>query len=264
MKKEVALVCSSGSSRGLTQIGAIEALTDRGYRIHAVAGCSIGAIVGSMCAAGKLQELKEFFLSMDIKQMVRLSDFSVHANYIIKGSRLLEAFSKMIPDVRIEELPTPLALVATDLRTGREAVLREGNLAQMIRASFSLPVILQPVEHEGMLLVDGGITNPLPLNRVERKEGDLLVALNVSAPIDTTKDDAQDKHALTMLDRVSDIMIVQNGEMMKQLCPPDMEMQIAINDLGTYDYDKADQLIALGYELMSREIDTYEIRMRHG
>lgn len=259
MKKDVALVCSSGSSRGLTQIGAIEALTNRGYRIHAVAGCSIGAIVGSMCAAGKMQELKDFFLSMSLQQMFRLSDFSVHADYIIKGSRLLEAFSNIVPDMRIEDLPMPLSLVATDIRSGREAVFREGELAKLIRASFSLPVIFQPVEHEGMLLVDGGITNPLPLNRVERTEGDLLVALNVSAPIDVNKTDGtQNRHAFSLLDRVSDIMIVQNGELMKQLCPPDMEMRVAINDLGTYDYDKADSLIALGYKLMSQEIDRYE------
>jgi NTE family protein len=136
-------------------------------------------------------------------------------------------------------------------------VFREGNLATLIRASFSLPVILRPVEYQDMLLVDGGVTNPLPLNRVDRKEGDILVALNVSAPIDTGKD-APSQLPFSLLDRVSDIMLVQNSELIKQLCPPDMEMQIAINDLGTYDYDKADELIALGHELMTREIDRYE------
>lgn len=257
MKKEVALVCSSGSSRGLTQIGAIDALEERGYHIHSVAGCSIGAIIGSMCAAGKLSELKTFFREMNMRQMFRLSDFSVGREYLIKGAKLLEAFSSMIPEVRIENLPTPLALVATDIRTGSEQVFREGNLAQIIRASFSLPVILRPVEYDGMLLVDGGITNPLPLNRVARKEGDILVALNVSAPIDTSKD-LPSQLPFSLLDRVSDIMLVQNSELMKQLCPPDMEMQIPINDLGTYDYDKADELIALGHELMTCKIDRYE------
>jgi len=190
-------------------------------------------------------------------QMFRLSDFSVGREYLIKGAKLLEAFGSMLPDRRIEDLPTPLALVATDIRTGREQVFREGNLAQLIRASFSLPVILRPVEYEGMLLVDGGITNPLPLNRVARKEGDILVALNVSAPIDTGKDEPS-RLPISLLDRVSDIMLVQNSELMKQICPPDMEMQVAINDLGTYDYDKANELIALGHELMMREIDRYE------
>ena len=259
MKKEVALVCSSGSSRGLTQIGAIDALHENGYHIHSVAGCSIGAIIGSMCAAGKLDELKTFFRDMDKRQMLHLSDFSVGREYLMKGEKLLEAFSAMIPDLRIEDLPMSLALVATDIRTGTEQVFREGNLAQLIRASFSLPVILQPVEYEDKLLVDGGITNPLPLNRVARTEGDILVALNVSAPIDPQKDkDSQGRRAIGLLDRVSDIMLVQNAELMKQLCPPDMEMQIAINDLGTYDYDKADELIALGHELMTKEIIRYE------
>ncbi len=255
--KEVALVCSSGSSRGLTQIGAIDALIERGYHIHSVAGCSIGAIIGGLYAAGKLEELKSFFREMNMRQMLRLSDFSVGREYLIKGSKLLDTFGSMIPDYRIEDLPTPLALIATDIRTGREQVFREGNLATLIRASFSLPVILRPVEYQDMLLVDGGVTNPLPLNRVDRKDGDILVALNVSAPIDTGKD-APSQLPFSLLDRVSDIMLVQNSELMKQLCPPDMEMQIAINDLGTYDYDKADELIALGHELMTREIDRYE------
>ena len=255
--KEVALVCSSGSSRGLTQIGAIDALIERGYHIHSVAGCSIGAIIGGLYAAGKLEELKSFFREMNMRQMFRLSDFSVGREYLIKGSKLLDTFGSMIPDYRIEDLPTPLALIATDIRTGREQVFREGNLATLIRASFSLPVILRPVEYQDMLLVDGGVTNPLPLNRVDRKDGDILVALNVSAPIDTGKD-APSQLPFSLLDRVSDIMLVQNSELIKQLCPPDMEMQIAINDLGTYDYDKADELIALGHELMTREIDRYE------
>lgn len=255
--KEVALVCSSGSSRGLTQIGAIDALIERGYHIHSVAGCSIGAIIGGLYAADKLEELKSFFREMNMRQMFRLSDFSVGREYLIKGSKLLDTFGSMIPDRRIEDLPTPLALIATDIRTGREQVFREGNLATLIRASFSLPVILRPVEYQDMLLVDGGVTNPLPLNRVDRKEGDILVALNVSAPIDTGKN-APSQLPFSLLDRVSDIMLVQNSELMKQLCPPDMEMQIAINDLGTYDYDKADELIALGHELMTREIDRYE------
>ena len=255
--KEVALVCSSGSSRGLTQIGAIDALIERGYHIHSVAGCSIGAIIGGLYAAGKLEELKSFFREMNMRQMLRLSDFSVGREYLIKGSKLLDTFGSMIPDYRIEDLPTPLALIATDIRTGREQVFREGNLATLIRASFSLPVILRPVEYQDMLLVDGGVTNPLPLNRVDRKDGDILVALNVSAPIDTGKD-TPSQLPFSLLDRVSDIMLVQNSELMKQLCPPDMEMQIAINDLGTYDYDKADELIALGHELMTREIDRYE------
>lgn len=255
--KEVALVCSSGSSRGLTQIGAIDALIERGYHIHSVAGCSIGAIIGGLYAAGKLEELKSFFREMNKRQMFRLSDFSVGREYLIKGSKLLDTFGSMIPDRRIEDLPTPLALIATDIRTGREQVFREGNLATLIRASFSLPVILRPVEYQDMLLVDGGVTNPLPLNRVDRKDGDILVALNVSAPIDTGKD-TPSQLPFSLLDRVSDIMLVQNSELIKQLCPPDMEMQIAINDLGTYDYDKADELIALGHELMTHEIDRYE------
>jgi len=284
--KNVALVCSSGSSRGLAQIGAIEVLQERGYNITSVAGCSVGAIVGGMCAAGKMEELKQFFLDIDKRRMLQLTDFSVTTSHLVKGDKLLEAFSGIVPDARIEDLPVPLSLIATDVLTGREFVFRSGDLCTAIRASFSLPVVLRPVEYQGMLLMDGGLTNPLPLNRVKRTDGDLLVALNVSAPLEQEPQSAEweqpsllqrlekllgrttpnrsEAHQsevsgyADILDRASDIMLVQNAELVKTICPPDMEMDIPINRFGSYDYDHAGELIAYGRQLMSAEIDRYE------
>ena len=284
--KNVALVCSSGSSRGLAQIGAIEVLQERGYNITSVAGCSVGAIVGGMCAAGKMEELKQFFLDIDKRRMLQLTDFSVTTSHLVKGDKLLEAFSGIVPDARIEDLPVPLALIATDVLTGREYVFRSGDLCTAIRASFSLPVVLRPVEYEGMLLMDGGLTTPLPLNRVKRTEGDILVALNVSAPLElepqspeweqpsllqrleklvghtqTARTEARPGEVTgyaDILDRASDIMLVQNAELVKTICPPDMEMDIPINRFGSYDYDHAEELIDYGRQLMSAEIDRYE------
>jgi NTE family protein len=260
-------------------------LNERGYRITSVAGCSIGAIVGGMCAAGKMQELKHFFLDIDRLRMLRLTDFSVTTSHLVKGDRLVEAFGEIIPDTRIEDLPVPLALVATDVLTGREHVFRSGDLNTAIRASFSLPVVLRPVEHEGMLLMDGGLTNPLPLNRVRRTGNDLLVSLNVSAPIEQEPpapgwerpslmdklerligrrlhDDEENQTGISgyadILSRVSDIMLVQNAELVKSICPPDISMDIPINRFGSYDYDHAGELIAYGRTLMSAALDRYE------
>ncbi len=285
--KNVALVLSSGSSRGLAHIGAIEALEARGYTITSVAGCSMGAIVGGMYAAGKLAELKTWFAEMTRKRMFELTDFGLSTRYLVKGEKIMEALGELIPDLKIEDLPVPLSLVSTDMNTGDEVVFRSGNLNRAIRASFSIPLILQPVHEGDMLLMDGGIANPLPLNRVKRREGDILVSSNVSArwvkPETTEKApvprinepswldrllEQRDKifskqaeeqlGALAILDKVSDVMIQQHGELMKQLCPPDINIDVAMNQFGSFDYDHADEIIRFGYDKMNKAIDEYE------
>ena len=258
MTKDVALVLSSGSSRGLADIGAIEALDEHGYRITSVAGCSIGAIVGGMYAAGKLPVLKEFFMGMNRRRMAQLIDLSVTRNHLVKGDKLMEAFGEMIPNVTIESLAIPLVLIATDVTTGCEQVFRTGNLNQLMRASFSIPVVFRPVRYQGMLLMDGGVTNPLPLNRVERNGRDLLVALNVSGPMEADTKVSDTDGALAIINRVTDIMVVQNVMLMKQLYPVDMCMEVSKNHFGSYDYDHAEEIIAYGHQLMEAEILRYE------
>lgn len=276
--KDVALVLSSGSSRGLAHIGAIEALEERGYRITSVAGCSMGAIVGGMFAAGKLPDLKAFFLDIDRRKMLKLTDFSVSINHLIKGERIMEAFGKMIPDMTIEELKIPLALIATDVSKGEECVFTSGNLNQLIRASMSLPAILKPVRYNDMLLMDGGITNPLPLNRVHRSGHDLLVSLNVNAPYEAEEfiaarpnnvppmlekilekgEKLTEVNYVSIISRITDIMITQNTELITQLYPPDMTINVAKNHFGSYDYDRAEEIITYGYNLMINEIERFE------
>ena len=256
MKKDVALVLSSGSSRGLAHIGAIEALEAHGYTITSVAGCSMGAIVAGMYAAGKLSELKTWFVEMTRRRMLELTDFSLGKSYLVKGEKIMDALGELIPDKLIENLPVSLALVATDMITGNEVVFRSGNLNRAIRASFSLPVVLQPVHEGDMLLMDGGITNPLPVNRVARHEGDILVSSNVSAK--WLEAQTSQLSSLTILDKVSDVMIQQNCELMKQLCPPDISIDVAMNQFGSFDYDRADEIIRFGFDKMAAAIEAFE------
>lgn len=259
MERRVALVLSSGSSRGLAHIGAIEALEERGYEISSVAGCSMGAIVAGMYAAGKVEDLKLWFTEMTRRRMLELTDFSIGKSYLVKGEKIMEALGELIPDMRIENLAIPLALVATDMYTGKEVVFESGDLNKAIRASFSLPVVLQPVKENEMLLMDGGISNPLPLNRVHRQAGDILVSSNVSGPWERGREETSGPK---LLDRVSDVMIWQHCELMKQLCPPDISIDIAMNSFGSFDYNKADEIIRFGYEKMCKAIDDYEISTR--
>lgn len=272
MTKDVALVLSSGGARGLVHIGAIEELEAQGYRITSIAGCSMGALIGGVYAAGKLKEFREWMKTVDRKKMLELTDFSLSINHIAKGSRILEAIMEFVPDMPIEDLPIPYCAVATDLKAGREVVFDKGSLFDAIRASISLPSFYEPVQRDGMILIDGGVTNPIPLNRVARHEGDILVGVDVSGHDYKKQSEIQQELAekrkrskslsqqilnklipdnlefnyYTMLSRVSSLMIRQNSILMAQLMKPDVLVDIQMSRYGGFDYDKSEQLIAIG------------------
>ena len=272
MKKDVALVLSSGGARGLAHIGAIEELEAQGYRITSIAGCSMGALIGGVYAAGKLEEFRAWMKTVDRKKMLELTDFSLSLNHIVKGTRIIEAIMEFVPDVKIEDLPIPYSAVATDWKSGREVVMRKGSLFESIRASISLPSFYEPVQRDGMILIDGGVTNPIPLNRVVRHNGDLLVGVDVSGHDYKAQSELQHeiaekrKHSTslsqqilnklipdnidfnyyTMLSRVSSIMIRQNSLLMAQLTKPDVLVDIQMARYGGFDYDKSEKIIAIG------------------
>ena len=269
---DVALVLSSGGARGLAHIGAIEELEAQGYRITSIAGCSMGALIGGVYAAGKLKEFREWMKTVDRKKMLELTDFSLSLNHIVKGSRIIEAIMEFVPDVPIEDLPIPYCAVATDLKTGHEVVFNKGSLFHAIRASISLPSFYEPVRRDGMILIDGGVTNPIPLNRVVRQEGDILVGIDVSGHdykaqweiqqelIEKRKrskslsqqilnkliPDNLEFNYYTMLSRVSSLMIRQNSILMTQLMKPDVLVDIQMSRYGGFDYDKSEKIIAIG------------------
>jgi len=178
--KNVALVLSSGGPRGFAYIGAIEALEEHGYTITSIAGTSIGSLVGGIYAAGKLAEFKEWLYSLDAWEVFSLMDLSIGKNHFVKGDKVIDAIMQIVPDINIEDLPIPYCAVATDLYTGREVLFDYGPLFRAIRASISIPSLFRPVKFGLTTLIDGAITNCLPLNRVRRTEGDLLVAFDVN------------------------------------------------------------------------------------
>ena len=179
-KRDVALVLGSGGARGLAHIGAIEELEARGYRIRSIAGCFMGAMIAGMYAAGQLQDAKEWFLQVDQQVILKMVDLSISLNSLVKGERVIRELEKVVPDQQIQSLNIPCAIVAADLISADEVVFRSGSLFEAIRASMSIPLFFQPVQRGHKLLIDGGTLNPLPLNRVKRTKGDLLVAMNIS------------------------------------------------------------------------------------
>ena len=178
--KNIALALSSGGPRGFAYIGAIEELLRRGYSITSVSGASAGALIGGIYAAGGLPAFKEWLLHLDPLQIVAQLDVAPSKNYLLKGDKIIETIKARVPEVNIEDLPIPFTAVATDLHTGEEVLFREGPLFDAIRASISIPSMFRPVKWQGRTLIDGGIANTFPLNRVARTPGDILAGFNVN------------------------------------------------------------------------------------
>lgn len=180
MKKKVALVLSSGGPRGFAYIGAIEELLSRGYEITSVAGTSIGSLIGGIYAAGKLEEVKNWLFSLDAWKVFGLMDISISMNHLVNGDKVINALREIVPDVLIEDLGIPYKAVATDFYTGEEVIFDKGELFPAIRASISIPSLFRPVKYMNRTLIDGGIANVMPMDIVDRTEGDIMVAFNVN------------------------------------------------------------------------------------
>ncbi len=284
MTKDIALVLSSGGARGLAHIGVIEELEAMGYNITSIAGCSMGALIGGFYAAGKLEAFREWMKTIDRRKMVELSDFSLSLSHIVKGDRIIEAMKEIVPDIDIKDLPIPYCAVSTDWEHGEEVVFCNGSLFEAIRASISLPSFFDPVRKDGRILIDGGVINPLPLNRVQRHKGDIMVGVDVSGHDYETQSQLQllarqkrknDKsisgkilnklipdniefNYITLLSRSSSLMIRQNSKLMTQLMKPDILIDIQMGKYGGFDYDKSEKLIAIGHNKAMQAMRDFE------
>ena len=244
----------------------------------------MGALIGGVYAAGKLEEFREWMKGIDRKKMLELTDFSLSLNHIVKGDRIIEAIMEFVPDVNIEDLPIPYCAVATDWVSGREVIFRTGSLFKAIRASISLPSFYKPVQRDGMILIDGGVVNPIPLNRVERHKDDLLVGVDVSGQdykaqenmkheiserrksskslatqiLNKLIPDNIDFNYYTMLTRTSSMMIRQNAKLMTQLMNPDILVDIQMSRYGSFDYDKSERLIAIGRQKTQKAVSKFK------
>ncbi len=194
MKQKVALVLGCGGARATAHIGVIRELEKQGYEISSISGTSMGALVGGIYAAGKLDEYESWLRSLSKMDIFNLVDFTLSTNGIIKADKVLREIKKIIPDHKIEELPIKFAAVATDLKLRKEVVITEGSLFEAIRASISIPMVITPLRKNDTLFVDGGVLNPVPTNRVSRQKGDILIAVNVNSLIPPVKKAKVDDH----------------------------------------------------------------------
>ena len=181
-KSKTGLVLSSGAARGLAHIGALKALQEEGIHIDAIAGSSMGALVGACYARRReITNLEEIVLKIDWKQLTRLADPNLALLFkgVVHGKKLKELLRTLIGDIEFKDLEVPLAVVATDVNTGEEIIIKEGSVIEAVRASISIPAIFMPVKFKNRFLIDGGIINPVPVSVVKNMGATFVIACNV-------------------------------------------------------------------------------------
>ncbi|MDI9245511.1 patatin-like phospholipase family protein [Marinobacter sp. CHS3-4] len=186
-RKTVALTLGSGGARGYAHIGAIEVLQERNYDIIAISGCSMGALVGGVYAAGKMKDYKDWVTGLGQFDVLKLLDVTFNSMGAIRGEKIFSVVRDMIGDIRIEDLPIAYTAVATDLLGHKEVWFQEGPLDQAIRASVAIPSVVTPLVLNGRVLVDGAALNPLPIIPTISSHADLIVAVNLSGEDDRRK-----------------------------------------------------------------------------
>ena len=181
-KPRIGLALGSGSARGWAHFGVIRALEESGIRPDIVCGTSIGALVGAAYAAGELDRFERWVLGLGVKEVVGLMDLSLTPG-LLRGERLMAFLRQSWPDRPIEQLRLPFAAVATELHNGAEIWLRTGSTLDAVRTSIAMPGLFAPVHSDGMLLVDGGLVNPVPVSVARAMGADIVIAVDLASDI---------------------------------------------------------------------------------
>ncbi|WP_375579913.1 patatin-like phospholipase family protein [Marivirga tractuosa] len=297
MKQKVALVLGSGGARGVAHIGVIEALEENGFEISSISGSSMGAVIGGLYAAGKMQEYKEWVTHFDKIDVFKLLDFTLSLQGIVRGEKVFKEMRKLLGEYNIEDFSIPFTAVASNIRTQKEVLFSEGNLMDALRASCAIPTVMTPVYHENEEIVDGGVLNPIPLNRVKRTDGDILIAVDVNAAIpfekkvavtaEELKQDEKNKQFLEdftkrirkffpsnssketqafpkklgyfdLLNRSIDLMQEKMTNLQMEIIKPDMLIQISRNSCGTFEFYKSNELVELGKTAFEKSYAQYK------
>ncbi|MCP2044325.1 patatin-like phospholipase family protein [Pontibacter sp. HSC-36F09] len=289
--RKVHLVLGSGGARGLAHIGVIEVLEEKGFEIASVVGCSMGAVVGGLYAAGYNQAYKEWMLTLTRSSVFNLLDFTFTRQGFIKGEKVFNLLREVTGPQDIEHLKVPFTAVATDMLRNQEVNYTSGDLYKALRASIAIPGVFTPVLENGQFLVDGGVLNPLPLNLVRKKQGELVVAVNLNGPA------SEDKPMLKVNERPEAVSALwkwlqltgQDTEnasgdfsplsdyslrellllayqmtqdrltnLMLEVHPPDVLVEIPVNSCSIFEFHKAKSQIELGREICHRALVSLE------
>lgn len=249
--QRVALALGSGGARGLAHIGVIQALEAQGCEIVAIAGSSMGALVGGIHAAGRLTAYRDWVRTLDRQRIAGLLDLGLGAGGLFKGQRIMDKLHELVGDAPIERLATPFTAVSTDLETGEELHLREGSLFEAVRASMAAPMVFTPHRLHGRLLADGGLVNPLPVSALPRSPGVTLVAVDLSGPPMHRRQPRKGDRGLVDVALLS-MQAVQDTVTRLRLAEvaPDLLISVPRDACGFHEFWRVDEMVALGRRLM--------------
>lgn len=276
MTKDISLVLSGGAARGIAHIGAIKELEKQGFNIVSISGNSMGAFVGAMYALNKLDEFEEWICNLNKKEALKLVDFSLKKIGFIKGKKIFEKIKSFIPDKNIEDLDIPYVAVASDITNMKEFVFSEGSIYDAVRASISIPSIFVPAKHKGSLLIDGGLVNPIPLNRVIRQPNDILVAVHVNAEnvenekiiiknADIKFEKKKIKQKISYFDvfnQSSTLLTYSLSVMNIEKYKPDILIKIPRTSAGNFDFFKGYDLVKIGAVFAKYYIENFNKKVK--
>lgn len=194
-RPQIVLALGGGVARGWAHIGVLRTLAQAGLEPDVICGTSIGALIGGLHLAGKLDVIERWARSLTQRKLIGFLDFTFGGAGLFGGEKLEKLLEEQVGGVCIEMLPKPFVAVATELETGREAWLRDGALIQAMRASYALPGVFAPVKLDGRWLVDGALTNPCPTSVARSFGGKLVIGVSLHTDIMGSPDDAPSSKA---------------------------------------------------------------------
>jgi len=280
-KKTISLVLGSGGARGLAHIGVIHWLEENNFKIKSIVGCSIGAVIGGIYAAGKLNEYEQWVRTLTKVDIVTLLDLSWEKSGLVRGDKIINTLTGLVGEKLIEDLPISFTAVAADIKGQKEIWMRSGSLFDAMRASFAIPLLFTPFKYNGVDLVDGGVLNPVPIAPAFCDETDMIIAVNLGGPEESlTKSRTVSappvfpaspirekinsfiaRHQQSVKSSSSrdwkayDIAIQSFDAMQSTIArqklaayPPDIIIEIPANACRTLEFDRASEMIDLGYK----------------
>lgn len=279
-KKTVSLVLGSGGARGFAHIGVIHWLEENGYKIESISGCSMGALIGGIYAAGKLDDFESWVRAITKVDIVKLLDLSWEKSGLVKGDKIINTLTELVGDVVIEDLPIAYTAVAADILNEKEVWMNSGSLFDAIRASISLPLFFTPFRYNDVDLIDGGVLNPVPIAPTFSDATDLTIAVNLVGKVDNKEKITIDKNSTTenkspFTEKITDFVDSFKDSAVSQISndwgvhdianqafdamqstiarqklaayPADYSIEIARNACGTLEFDRSSEMIELGY-----------------
>jgi len=290
-KREISLVLGSGGARGYAHIGVIRWIEEHDLKISSVVGASMGALIGGCYAAGKLDEYADWASAIRKSDIVRLLDFTLSKSGFVDGTRIMNVLKDFVGDHEIGDLPVRFTAVASDIAREKEVWISSGSLFEAIRASIALPFFFVPFQKDGRPLLDGGILNPVPIAPTFDDPTDFTVAVNLNGPPDdnlrlpgkTAEPSGENhKNKQGLIDRFLDRLHEQltrdssNGWSMLDIAqqtfdtmqgaiartklaayPPDVVIAIPRDVASIMEFDRADELIEVGYQAADRQLSHF-------